>query len=65
MQIYVDNCQGCHRAGSFDTNGFAPDLTRKISKLRPNISSLVKAHPSSLQFTQQQIDDLKDFLRSL
>ncbi len=65
MQTYKDECQICHKAGSFDTNGFAPDLTNKIRKLRTNISSLTGAHPNNLQFTQQQIDDLKEFLRGL
>ncbi len=65
QQIYENECGTCHIAGSFDTRGFAPDLTRKVNKLRQNISSLTGSHPSNLQFSSQEIDNLKAFLNSL
>ncbi len=63
--IYDSNCMVCHKAGSHDTSGFAPNLAGKAGKLRNNVTSITGDHPSGLVFTDDEIADLAAFLSSL
>jgi mono/diheme cytochrome c family protein len=65
QQIYDSVCFACHRAGTYDTDGFAPNLAGKGAKLRLDISSITGQHPDGLVYTQEQIDSLAAFLNGL
>lgn len=59
---YDSSCAGCHRMGSYDTSGTAPDLyqtTRVDSYYTPGVSG-----HKSLTLTAQEISDLKTFFGS-
>ncbi len=54
-------CAGCHRLGTFDTTGTAPDLSGKASLIVTNLGSISSAM-SSITLTAQQVADLKAFV---
>jgi cytochrome c2 len=63
-ELYDSVCAGCHRAGSHDTSGFAPDLAGKGSRVVNNLGS-IDAAMSSITLTNQEVADVAAFLNSL
>jgi mono/diheme cytochrome c family protein len=57
-------CSACHRAGSHDTNGFAPNLAGKGDLLVNNLGS-IDPMMSGITLTNKQILNLAAFLDSL
>jgi hypothetical protein len=61
---YDARCSSCHKAGSYDTTGFAADLRTKGGLLVTNLGSLDPVM-ASITLTQKEISDLQAFLGSL
>lgn len=61
---YDSRCASCHKAGTYDTSGFATDLNGKSSLLTTNLGSLDPIM-SSITLSQQEITNLTAFLNSL
>jgi len=61
---YSARCASCHKAGSYDTSGFASDLRTKGGLLVPNLGDLDPLM-SSITLSQKEIDDLRAFFASL
>jgi len=59
---YDSSCAGCHRMGSYDTSGTAPDLYQ-TAKVDSYYTPGVSGH-KSLTLTAQEISDLKAFFGS-
>jgi hypothetical protein len=61
---YDARCASCHKAGSYDTSGFASDLRTKGGLLVTNLGSLDPVM-AGITLSQTEIGDLQAFLGSL
>ncbi|MHC1698686.1 MAG: cytochrome c, partial [Geobacteraceae bacterium] len=61
--VYDANCAGCHRLGTYDTSGSAPNLTGDGSDVDEEYTAGVRGH-SGITLTSTQISNLKTFLNS-
>jgi len=61
---YDARCASCHKAGSYDTMGFASDLRTKGELLVPNLGDL-NPMMAAITLSQREIDDLRAFFASL
>ena len=56
--VYDQHCTKCHRAGTYDKEGRAPDLTRHAEAISPSFV----AHHHGNALSQDDVDSLKAFL---
>jgi mono/diheme cytochrome c family protein len=61
---YDARCASCHKAGSYDTSGFASDLRTKGGLLVTNLGSLDPGM-AGITLSQTEIDNLQAFFGSL
>jgi len=61
--VYTSNCAGCHRLGSYDSSGSAPDLLGKGSLIDSYYRAGVSGH-KSITLTATNISELKTFINS-
>ncbi len=61
--VYTSNCARCHRLGTYDTSGSAPDLLGKGSSVDSYYKAGVSGH-KSVTLTATNITELKAFLNN-
>jgi mono/diheme cytochrome c family protein len=61
--VYDGNCSGCHRLGSYDAAGSAPDLSGKGALVGGKFTAGVSGHMGRT-LSAQQISDVKAFLNA-
>lgn len=59
--VYDNNCSGCHRLGTYDTAGSAPNLAGSGSKVSSKFTAGVSGH-KSITLSATQITDVMQFL---
>jgi len=59
--VYTSNCGGCHRLGTYDTSGSAPDLLGKSSLIDSYYRAGVSGH-KGITLTATNISELKTFI---
>jgi mono/diheme cytochrome c family protein len=63
QSVYDGNCSGCHRVGSYDPAGSAPDLSGEGSLVDGKFTAGVMGH-MGITLSAQQITDVKAFLNA-
>lgn len=61
--VYDANCAGCHRLGTYDASGSAPNLSGDGSDVDEEYTAGVRGH-QGITLTAEQISNLKTFLNS-
>jgi len=61
--VYDANCAGCHRLGTYDPSGSAPNLSGDGSRMEEEYSAGVSGH-KGITLTATEISNLKSFLNS-
>jgi len=62
--LYDSICSVCHRAGSYDTDGFAPNLAKKGNLVVQNLGS-INSQMSPYVLTKDEVAAVRAFLNSL
>ncbi len=63
QQVYDQYCAGCHRLGSYDTSGTAPDLLGKGSLVGSKYTAGVSGH-KGITLTASDITNVSSFLNN-
>ncbi|NVN93216.1 MAG: putative Ig domain-containing protein [Desulfuromonadales bacterium] len=61
--VYSSNCASCHRLGTYDTSGSAPDLLAKGSLISSYFTAGVSSH-KSITLTAANITDITAFINN-
>lgn len=62
--LYDLECAGCHKAGSYDTRGFAGDLAGRGEKMRTDLG-VIDESMDGLIYSADEVADFVAFLESL
>jgi mono/diheme cytochrome c family protein len=68
--LYDEGCAACHKAGGYDTDGFAPNLAGNGDKLEADLTRITGSHqaipePPGPSLSSQELTDLRTFLDAL
>jgi mono/diheme cytochrome c family protein len=62
--VYDNNCSGCHKLGTYDPNGSAPNLSGKGGLVSTKFPQPGVAGHNGITLSGQQITDVSAFLNA-
>jgi mono/diheme cytochrome c family protein len=62
--VYDNNCSGCHKLGTYDPNGYAPNLSAKGGLVPTKFPTPGVAGHNGITLSVQQITDVSAFLNA-